>query len=121
MSVKRDKERISKTGEHFTPPALTEELLFSLPKEFWSSKDVKILEPAAGEGWMITCIVKKFTHKDIKHILESQIYAVELMFDNCVEIQNRLKNEFGYKMKYLVCADSLSYSMNFKEQDLFNH
>ena len=50
--ITRTKERIKETGEVFTSPQLTNEMLDQLPPEMWEPNRT-FLEPAAGDGNML--------------------------------------------------------------------
>jgi hypothetical protein len=82
--VKKKKEK----GEVFTPMELVSEMLDTLPKEVWSNKDLKWLEPSAGMGNFLVAVFIRLMEglKNIiedeeerrKHILENMLHMVEL-------------------------------------------
>ncbi len=76
------------SGEVFTPFSIIEEMLDTLPQEFWSNPDLKILDPANGIGNFPAIIIKRlmvglknFEPVDelrYKHIIENMIYVCDI-------------------------------------------
>ena len=90
MAINRTKERINKTGEIFTPPALTNEMLDVLPEECWSENKT-FLDPAAGDGNILIEVVKrKLSHGHSPLRAIHTTYGVELMLDNVEVCRQRL-------------------------------
>jgi len=109
-----------KFGEVFTPLTLVNEMLNILPKEVWSNKKLKWLDPANGMGNFPIIIYQRLMEglkeeiKDKKerkkHILENMLYMIELNKKNCFvckqifDINNEYKmhiyNEDALKMKF---------------------
>lgn len=90
-------EGLSKTesklfGEVFTPQALIEEILDTLPDDVWSNKDLKWLDPAVGIGNFPAAILNRLMEglKDIivdsderrKWILEEMLYMGDISTKN---------------------------------------
>ena len=90
-------EGLSKTesklfGEVFTPQALIEEMLDTLPADVWTNKDLKWLDPAVGIGNFPAAILNRLMEglKDvivdsderIKWILEEMIYMSDISTKN---------------------------------------
>jgi 16S rRNA G966 N2-methylase RsmD len=90
-------EKISKLesklfGEVFTPEKLIKEMLNCLPKEIWSNKNLKWLDPAVGIGNFPAIVVQKLMEglKDeipsdsdrYKWIMEEMIYMVDISTKN---------------------------------------
>ena len=77
-----------KFGEVFTPMKLVNEMLDTLPKEVWSNKNLKWLDPASGMGNYPIAIylrlmegLKKEIPNDTKrkkYIIEKMLYMCEL-------------------------------------------
>ena len=110
------KEKIKTQGEVFTSFNLIEEMLNKLPKDVWSNPTKTWLDPAAGIGNFHCVVVERLMErlsdwepneeKRYKHIIENQLYFVEINPES-VAITKRLFNpQQKYKMN-LVCADFL--------------
>jgi hypothetical protein len=80
-------------GEVFTPMTLINEMLDKLPKDVWSNKNLKWLDPCVGMGNFMIAIYLRLMEslkKEIpdekkrkKHILENMLYMCELNKKNC--------------------------------------
>lgn len=117
----KTKERIKNTGEVFTPPELTNEILDKLPNEIWQ-EDKIFCDPAAGNGNILVEILKiklSLNHHPIKAI--STIYGIELMEDNVIEMKQRLlelipenykKEAIKIIEKNIVCHDALTWDFD---------
>lgn len=98
--VIREEERVDQTGEIFTPSWMVNKMLDDIPKEYWCDPTKTFLEPSAGDGNFVFAIYNRLFEglKDVikdekerhKHIIEKQIYAIELMTDNYNKILDRL-------------------------------
>lgn len=96
----REDERVDQTGEIYTPSWMVNKMLDDIPKEYWSDPTKTFLEPSAGDGNFVYAIYNRLFEglKDVipneeerhKHIIEKQIYAVEIMEDNFNKILERL-------------------------------
>lgn len=90
-------EGLSKTesklfGEVFTPQALIEEMLDTLPADVWSNKDLKWLDPAVGIGNFPAAVLnrlmtglEKIIPNELdrrKHILEEMLYMGDISTKN---------------------------------------
>jgi len=110
------KEKIKINGEVFTPFTLIEEMLNELPWIIWNDPNKTWLDPAAGLGNFHCVVVERLMvgltewepneEKRYKHIVEKQLYFVELNPDSF----KLIKKIFDPKKKYnmnIVCADAL--------------
>jgi len=89
--VPKDKER-KMNGEVFTPIQLICEMLDTLPKEVWTNKTLKWLDPANGIGnfpvivyyILMDSLKDEIKNKDerSKHIIENMIYMNEINISN---------------------------------------
>jgi hypothetical protein len=105
-------DRTDEFGEVFTPPVLIQELLEHLPKSIWSNPDLAWLDPCAGTGNFLECILPRLmeglstafpqpaTRK--RHILTKMITMVELNPAN-VRV---LRNKYG-KSATIISGDFL--------------
>jgi hypothetical protein len=108
-------------GEVFTPFALIEELLDTLPKEFWENKDQKILDPCNGIGNFPAILIHRFMdgfkHPDgwetkglgdiilneeerYKWIVENMLYICELQPKNMFIYLRIYDPDNKYKMNF---------------------
>jgi len=79
-------------GEVMTPIQLVEEMLDTLPKEVWTNKNLKWLDPCCGVGTFPSVIVQRLMKglktqipnpkKRYKHIIEEMIYVCEIQAKN---------------------------------------
>ncbi len=145
----RSKERIKQTGEIFTPPELINEMLDKLPPDIWTDPTKTFIDPAAGNGnFLLEAKLRLLAlGRSEVHILENQLFAVELMPDNVNELQHRLgylingkpnpklkakhfhrehvtHSACGVKLNQLVlhhrnivCADALQYDYSFQRNE----
>jgi hypothetical protein len=84
----KEPDRTDTFGEVFTPPVLIEELLEHLPKSIWSNPDLAWLDPCAGTGNFMDCILPRLMEglstafpqpaARKRHILTKMITMVEL-------------------------------------------
>lgn len=117
----KTRERIKQTGEIFTPPELTNEILDKLPEDVWGPEKT-FCDPAAGSGnILIEVFLRKLSkgHSPLQAI--STIYGVELMEDNVAECHARFmelipeqsKNEAIEILKRnIICHDTLTWNFN---------
>ena len=109
-------------GEVFTPMALVNEMLEKIPKEVWTNKDLKWLDPASGMGNFPIAIYLKLmeslkeTIKDEKkrkkHILEKMLYMCELNKKNVLICKQIFDINDKYKLN-IYEGDSLE--LNYEE------
>ena len=93
-------------GEVFTPMILVNEMLDKLPKEVWTNKNLKWLDPCVGMGnFMISVYLRLMEglkkeipddNKRKKHILENMLYMCELNKKNCYIVKQifNINNEY---------------------------
>jgi hypothetical protein len=107
-------------GEVFTPWELVDEMMKTIPEEFWNNPHHKILEPASGFApfaiWayyklmrsLKTIIPDKLDRH--RHIIENMIYMAELNNVN-VEICKQIFNPTGDLKLNLYCGDYLALNI----------
>lgn len=125
FSPQVDEERRKRNGEVFTPMALVSEILDRFPVEAFSNSTKTWCDPCCGDGNFLIAvydrlfagIADKIPDPDgrHRHIIENQIYGVELMRDNVEWCIKRLRAE-GLNHN-IVCADALTYDFEFKRSD----
>ena len=74
--------------EVFTPPQLANQILDLLPKEIWSDKNARFLDPFSKSGVFLREIAKRLNaglekeisdkQKRINHIFENQIFGIAI-------------------------------------------
>jgi len=83
----KSKERISKTGEVFTPHKLVDEMLDKLPSDAWEPGKT-VLDNSCGCGQFLSqAFIRKLEHSDNPL---SDIFGVDLMADNVADTVARL-------------------------------
>ena len=121
----KSKDRIKSKGEVFTPKRIVDQMLDLLPKDAWTNPDKKWLEPSVGTGNFLVAIHDRlmvglepiFPDAVLRHqhIIEQMLYAVDIQRDNIDETITRLNA--GDLKHNIVCADALTYSYDFGEED----
>lgn len=110
--VDRSDERISETGEVFTPPDLIHELIESMDESLFTNPNSKFLDNSAGNGNFIVELKKKLCkYHDEEHVINNMLYAVELMEDNHQELCKRMGIPTTHP--HYVCYDALKYHYRF--------
>jgi len=89
--VERSKSRVKGTGEVFTPTPLVDEMLKHIPENSWTDKTQTFLDPAAGDGQILSEIVLRKIQNGATHkqALENT-YGVDIMADNVKVLRDRL-------------------------------
>jgi hypothetical protein len=129
--IKRDKKRVKKTGEVFTPPSLIDEILTRLPEEMWEPHRT-FIDNSAGDGNMIIRIISwKVSKGSTIEQAMSTTFAVEYMEDNVKRLRERVlevaenldhtimtieeaREKYGHIIKKnIVHHDALTYDYSF--------
>jgi hypothetical protein len=110
-----------KFGEVFTPMNLVNEMLDKLPKEVWTNKNLKWLDPCVGMGNFMIGVYLKLMEglkKEIpddkkrkKHILEKMLYMCELNKKNCYIVKQIFNINNEYKLN-IYEGDFLKFDSN---------
>jgi hypothetical protein len=116
------RSRIKITGEIFTPPALTNEILDQMPQSLFSDPQKTALDNSAGDGNILVEILKRrLQHMDGTAAL-SGIYGVEFMADNVERCRQRLLELAGdteanraIVERQIVHHNALTYDYSFGE------
>jgi len=124
--IERDKIRIKKTAEVFTPTELVNQVLDKLEEknpQLFSNSNKTFLDPACGDGQFLSeVVIKKMEQSNctLEKAL-STTYGVELMEDNVKLCKERLAGPnptmkiLKILDKNIVCADALTYDYSFGE------
>jgi hypothetical protein len=88
----RREDRVADTHEVFTPKSLVRDMLDRLDPQVWFDPNKTWLEPAAGDGNFLVEIKARLLqagHPE-RHVLNHQLFSIELMDDNHYVLQLRL-------------------------------
>ena len=76
------------SDEVFTPPTIANEILDTIPKDFWSDPNKKVLDPTTKSGVFLREAAKRFmfgladkipnANDRINHILKNQLYGLPI-------------------------------------------
>src|SRR3989344_1669091 len=110
--------------EVFTPIKVVNEMLDMLPRELWSNKDAKFLDPACKTGVFLREIARRLNvglekkipnrQKRIDHIFKNQLYGIAITELTSLLSRRSVycsKNAIG---KYSVCSDFKGVDGNIK-------
>lgn len=120
-------EKQKQFGEVFTPPALVREILDQLPPELWKDPDKTWLDNSCGDGAFLVQVKERLMTglaewepdpiKREQHILNNQIYGVELQTDNWIKCRTRLGLTPDGNDGNIVNTDALTYNYLFQKDD----
>jgi hypothetical protein len=122
--IDRDKLRIKKTAEIFTPQLLVTEMLDKLEREnpiLFTDPSKTFIDNSCGDGEFLGEIVIRKIERSgcsLEQAL-STTYGVDLMEDNIEECKKRLAGPnptveiLNILNKNIVCADGLTYDYSF--------
>ena len=108
----KSKKRVKELGEVFTPPALVNEILDSLPAHVWHPKKT-FMEPSCGTGNFLVEIAKrKLKHGHDPHDVAQSLFGIDIMEDNVRECRERLVKLLGDQYASIInenieCRDAL--------------
>ena len=112
--IQRSDDRIDLTGEVFTPLELCVKMINDIPLDVRQNPNSTFLDPAAGNGNFIIALRDDlFNYHSHNHVVDSMLYAVELMKDNHKEMCDRLGVSVDHP--HYVCHDALTYDYSFGE------
>jgi hypothetical protein len=113
-NIERSNERISETGEVFTPAELCEKMVSEIPENILKNPSSTFLDNSAGCGNFIIALIDKLSeYHDRQHVIDNMVYAVELMEDNHKEMCERIGVSLDHP--HYVCHDALTYDYSFGE------
>ena len=112
--VVRSDERISETGEVFTPTELCASMVSDIPESTLKNPKSTFIDNSAGCGnFMVALQTELLKYHDLTHINDNMLYAVELMEDNHAEMCKKLGVSVDHP--HYVCANALKYDYSFGE------
>ena len=121
IKIIRDKKRIKKTGEVFTPSKMVDKIISRMPIKFFRNPNTIFIDSCCGEGNIIIQIILKkleFDHT-VDEIIDS-IYGCDYMEDNVEICRTRIletlkvqDSEFYRELikKRIICFDSINNSI----------
>ncbi len=113
-NIQRSDDRISKTGEVFTPMELCKKMIDELPIKMLKNPESTFIDPSAGNGNFIIVLRDRLKeYHSEEHILNKMLYSIELMKDNHKEMCDRLGVSIDHP--HYICADALNYDYSFGE------
>jgi type I restriction-modification system DNA methylase subunit len=120
-------EKQKQFGEVFTPPTLVSEILDQLPPELWQDPHKTWLDNSCGDGAFLTQVKERLMAglaewepdaiKREQHILNNQIYGVELQTDNWIKCRINLGLTPTGNDGNIVNTDALTYNYTFIKDD----
>jgi len=112
----RGKDRVKQTAEVFTPMDLCLQMVRGIPQEKLRDPSTTYLDNSCGDGNFLVTLLQVLTEEyghDRGHVLNNQLYGVDLMPDNIVEVKRRLGVAEDHP--HFVCQDGLTYDYSFRE------
>jgi hypothetical protein len=109
--------RVKKTAEVFTPEDLCLRMVHEVPEETLRDPNSTYLDHSCGDGNFLVALLKVLTEEyghDREHVLNHQLYGVDLMPDNIAEVKRRL--DVPEDHPHFVCHDGITYDYSFGEQ-----
>ena len=117
---KRGKSRVKQTGEVFTPMDLCLSMVMDIPEGKLRDPNTTYLDNSCGDGNFLAALyeilTKEYGH-DGTHVLNHQLYGVDLMPDNISTVRDRLGITPDMPAwDHIVCADALTYDYSFEPE-----
>ena len=110
--IERSDERISVTGEVFTPMELCHQMVSEIPESTLKDPLSTFLDPSAGSGnFLLALQTELLKYHSLSHINDNMLFGVELMEDNYHEMLDRLG--IDESNPHIVCSDALEYDYSF--------
>jgi hypothetical protein len=113
----RGRERVKTTGEVFTPADLCRDMIKRIPEEKLRDPNTTYLDNSCGDGNFLAALYEVLTKEyghDGAHVLNHQLYGVDLMPDNISTVRDRLNIQPGTPAwDHIVCADAIKYDYSF--------
>ena len=96
-TVERDRDRVKKNGEVFTPSSIVEKMMDMVSDEsVWSDPAKKFIDPTCGNGNILIGILRRRLANGVSpKDAVSTLYGIELMEDNVILARKRIAEEIG--------------------------
>jgi hypothetical protein len=118
---KRGSARVKQTAEVFTPLDLCLSMVKQIPKDKLKDPKTTYLDHSCGDGNFLVTLLKVLTREyghDREHVLNYQLYGVDLMADNISIVRERLGITPEMEAwNHIVCADAVAYDYSFASPD----
>jgi len=119
--IERDRARILKTQEVFTPTDKVREILDTYDQQF-KDPDQPFLDNSCGDGQFLgEVLIRKMENGSTFEQALSTVYGVDLMPDNVAECRRRLlcgRTDLEHIARTnIVCHDALTYDYSFNGTD----
>lgn len=106
MEIIRDKNRIDKTGEIFTPQELVLEIIKNSNLDKKENMQKSVIDPACGDGNFLVEILKiRLSLGQDPLVSLSLLYGIDLMEDNIEQCKKRLLDIVGGNEVYKKILD----------------
>ena len=112
----RGKDRVKQTAEVFTPMDLCIKMVRNLSENKLKDPSTRYIDNSCGDGNFLAALYEVLTKEyghDGDHVLNHQLYGVDLMPDNIAEVKRRLGVPEDHP--HFVCHDALTYDYSFGE------
>ena len=111
-TVERTDDRITETGEVFTPPELCKQMVDEIPLDIIKNPESTFLDNSAGSGNFIIALLNRLKeYHSEEHIVNNMLYVIEIMEDNHKEICEKLGVPVDHP--HYVCDNALTYDYSF--------
>ena len=112
--MSKSQARIKQTGEVFTPHELCLQMIRDIPEEKLHDPATTYLDPSCGDGNFLVALLQVLTEEyghDKDHVVDHQLYGIELMADNIEATRTRLGVSQDHP--HYVCHNALTYDYSF--------
>jgi hypothetical protein len=111
-------QRVKDRQEVFTPMELCLRMVRDISEEKLRDPTTKYLDNSCGDGnflvALFSVLTKEYYHDPI-HVLNHQLYGIDIMADNIEAVRDRLKIQPNTPAwDHIVCADALNYDYLFE-------
>lgn len=114
---KRGAARVKQTAEVFTPLDLCLSMVKQIPEDKLKDPETTYLDNSCGDGNFLAALYDVLTREyghDSAHVLNNQLYGIDLMPDNIATVRDRLGVVPGMTAwDHIVCADAITYDYSF--------
>lgn len=111
--LNKDRNLVITSNDEPTPIDCVEEMVNTIPDEFWRRRDIKILDPCCGYGNFFAVIVQKLKqYHTLSYILEHMLYFNDISIER-ISIVNRIFGVDDLKLN-ITTQDYLTYDNEMK-------
>jgi hypothetical protein len=113
-------QRVRDRQEVFTPMELCLRMVRDISKEKLRNPTTTYLDNSCGDGNFLVALFSVLTEEyghDPFHVLNHQLYGIDIMADNIETARDRLKVQPGTPAwNHIICADALTYDYSFEPE-----